>query len=188
MKRQQEGRFIACLCSKRLLLDCFEGNIDPHFISDMRRVFARVERRAPDGRVRICTDCIFFGHGMWHCVKRRHGQSYRFGHAFDREVPVDRSRLVAIECDFRRLECRGRVLRGIQKVFRLDMPIKRRESGVDRFHIDRDIHGRSWPTCRSEKAARVLLPSNATFFPVGSFIIRNAPACSQSSDADHFLG
>jgi len=42
----------------RLFLDRFDGNIDAHFVADMRRVLARVERGALDHGMGVRADRI----------------------------------------------------------------------------------------------------------------------------------
>jgi hypothetical protein len=110
------------------------------FIRNIGRTLAHIEVRALDLRGAVSADRIALQHGMRHRLERGHRERHRAGHALDREIAIDRHRLVAVESHRGRGESNRRVFCGVKVIGPLDVFIKECVTSVHRFCINGDVY------------------------------------------------
>jgi hypothetical protein len=122
-----------------LLFQGFDGDGQGDVVADMRRVLAGVELGALDPGAGIGAQGILLDDRVGHGLEGTEAQGDRPGDALDGEQAFDGYRLVAVKLDGGGLVGDGRVLRGIEEVFALEVLVEQRITGIDRPGVDDDV-------------------------------------------------
>jgi hypothetical protein len=105
----------------------------------LRHVLAGVELGALDPGAGIGAERVLLDDRVGHGLEGTEAQGDRPGDALDGEQAFDGHRLVAVKLDGGGLVGDGRVLRGIEEVFALEVLVEQRITGIDRAGVDDDV-------------------------------------------------
>ena len=101
-----------------------------------------------------------FEHGVGHAQERAQRERDRAGHTLGGEVAHHFDQLVAIKFQAAGFEGDGRVLRGVEVVFALNMLIEKRVAGIHGFRVDGHVHRTCFRlTIQNDLAAGLVKPA-----------------------------